>query len=88
MRKHTTSPMPSGCDVSSSSAQGTGTPSAPVWLRESEAADVLGFAPGTLRQWRHHGRGPVFHKVGRSVVYDLAELHRFVSAGRVEAWAA
>ncbi|RFU20378.1 DNA-binding protein [Geodermatophilus marinus] len=60
----------------------------PVWLREPEAAEVLGFAPGTLRQWRHHGRGPTFHKVGRSVLYNLAELHCFVSAGRVETSAA
>ncbi|MGY2075627.1 helix-turn-helix transcriptional regulator [Blastococcus sp. SYSU DS0828] len=54
------------------------------WVREREAAQVTGFAPGTLRQWRHHGRGPAFHRVGRTVLYDRAELHRFVMAGRVE----
>jgi hypothetical protein len=84
---HTTSPMPTGRDVASPSSHGIDT-TVPVWLREPEAADVLGFARGTLRQWRHHGRGPAFHKVGRSVVYDLAELHAFVSAGRVEPSAA
>ncbi len=63
-------------------------PADPVWLREAQAAKVLGFAPGTLRQWRHHGRGPVFHRVGRSVLYSMAELHAFVSAGRVETSAA
>lgn len=88
MPTHTTSPMPGRRDVPSRSTQGTGTLSAPVWLREPEAADVLGFAPGTLRQWRHHGRGPAFHKVGRSVIYERSELHAFVSAGRVETSAA
>lgn len=105
MRKHTTSPMPKGRDVSSPSTHGTGTLTAvgvtaqpacvgtdhvnlPVWLREPQAAEALGFAPGTLRQWRHHGRGPAFHKVGRSVLYARDELHRFVSAGRVETNAA
>lgn len=88
MRKHITSPMPTGRDIPSPSTHGTGTLPVPVWLREPEAAEVLGFARGTLRQWRHHGRGPVFHKVGRSVIYELSELHRFVSAGRVETSAA
>ena len=54
------------------------------WVPEREAAEILRLAPGTLRQWRHHRRGPAFHKVGRAVRYDRAELHRFVLAGRVE----
>ncbi len=88
MPKHTISSMPADSDAPPPSTYGNDIPTAPVWLREPEAAKVLGFAPGTLRQWRHHGRGPVFHKVGRSVVYNLAELHQFVSAGRVETSAA
>jgi hypothetical protein len=87
VRKHITSPTPIGRDIPPST-YGSNTLTVPVWLREPEAAAVLGFAPGTLRQWRHHGRGPAFHKVGRSVLYDLAELHDFVAAGRVETSAA
>jgi hypothetical protein len=88
MPTHTTSPIPIGRTTHPPTCVGTDNVTAPVWLREPEAAEVLGFAPGTLRQWRHHSRGPVFHKVGRSVLYELSALHAFVSAGRVETSAA
>jgi hypothetical protein len=36
------------------------------WVDENGAAALIGFAPGTLRQWRVSGRhGPPFAKFGR-----------------------
>jgi hypothetical protein len=54
------------------------------YLRTLEAAAHLGVAPGTLNNWRSAGIGPAYSRVGGSrVVYELAELDRFVAAGRV-----
>ncbi|MBM7806196.1 hypothetical protein JOD57_002033 [Geodermatophilus bullaregiensis] len=56
----------------------------PVFVRRSEAAAFLGLTTGTMANWASAGRGPAFHRVGSRVLYDLAELVRFVAAGRVE----
>jgi hypothetical protein len=56
----------------------------PRYLRRSEAAAFLGLTTGTLANWASAGRGPAFHRVGSRVLYDVAELVRFVSARLVE----
>lgn len=56
----------------------------PEYLRRREAARFLGLAPSTLANWLCAGKGPAVHHVGRVPLYDLAELRRFVGAGRVE----
>ncbi len=55
----------------------------PEYLRRDAAARFLGLAPGTLANWASAGTGPAFHRVGRIPLYDLAELRRFVTRGRV-----
>ena len=57
----------------------------PEYVRRREAARFLGLAPRTLANWACiPGRGPSFHRVGRTVLYDMGELRAFVAAGRIE----
>jgi hypothetical protein len=37
-------------------------------------------APSTLAKWRLTGTGPRYSKYGRIVVYDRADVERFVEA--------
>ncbi|WP_146908820.1 helix-turn-helix transcriptional regulator [Arenimonas daejeonensis] len=61
----------------------------PRRLSEREAAAYLGVgSERTLQDWRHRKIGPVYSKLGRRVVYDLADLDAFLAAGRVEPKAA
>lgn len=58
----------------------------PVYLSRAEAADFLRLAPSTLANRACAGLPPAhFIPPGtRRVLYDLAELRRFVEAGRVQ----
>ena len=56
----------------------------PVYVRRRDAARILGLAEGTLANQAAQKRGPAFHRIGRTVLYDVNELHRYVDAGRVE----
>lgn len=50
-------------------------------LRETEAADFLGFSVRALQNWRIRGGGPVFVKVAtRSVRYRRLDLIAWVQA--------
>lgn len=61
----------------------------PRRLSEREAAAYLGVrSERTLQDWRHRKIGPAYSKLGRRVVYDLADLDAFLAAGRVEPKAA
>ncbi len=53
-------------------------------LRPPEAARYLGIAESTLAKRRMGRDGPAFHKLGRAVVYDRADLDAWFSAHRVE----
>jgi len=44
-----------------------------------EVADVLGVPVHTLDQWRSRGVGPDYHKVGRHVRYDWADVRRWLA---------
>jgi hypothetical protein len=43
-------------------------------LDTKAASAVVGLAPKTLVKLRCHGGGPVYVKLGRRVVYDVADL--------------
>lgn len=49
-------------------------------VREREAARMLGVVPNTLAKWRVQGRGPKAVKLGRVVVYEVAEIERWFRA--------
>jgi DNA-binding transcriptional MerR regulator len=47
-------------------------------LTTTEVAAHLRASVGTLRYWRHRGIGPKGFRVGRRVVYDAAEVARWL----------
>jgi hypothetical protein len=55
-----------------------------------EVAAFLGgdFSEKTLANWRSEGRGPQYHKVGRHVRYDWADVRRWLAERRTTVGAA
>ena len=53
-------------------------------LNTPEAAKHLGLRPGTLEIWRSLGKGPRYLKIGRRVVYELADIDAYAKAHAVE----
>ena len=53
-------------------------------LNTPEAASYLGLRPGTLEIWRSLGKGPRYLKIGRRVVYELADIDAYAKAHAVE----
>ncbi|WP_082817916.1 DNA-binding protein [Variovorax boronicumulans] len=61
------------------------TVTADMRVSEKDAADLLGYAPGHLKNLRQEGRGPVSYQrgVGGSrVSYRLTDLSAWIEAGR------
>lgn len=51
-------------------------------ITETEAAEILGLKPATLRRWRWGGGGPEFVRVGaRAVRYHPDVLAAFIADG-------
>jgi hypothetical protein len=55
-------------------------PVAPAVLREPHAAFYIGIARQTLKKQRMQGRGPTFVRMGRTIVYRVCDLDRFLEA--------
>ena len=54
-------------------------PSQDSRLVNSEAAAALiRVKPSTLASWRHFGKGPKFHKVGRSAYYRVSDIETWL----------
>jgi hypothetical protein len=54
-------------------------------LNEAGAGDYIGdVPPGTLKQWRHLGKGPRYVKFGRHVRYRRSDLDAWIEAHTVE----
>lgn len=51
-------------------------------LRTPEAAAYIGCSPRTLEKFRQTGDGPVYLKVGRSVLYLRSDLDRYLGQCR------
>ncbi|MGH6774581.1 helix-turn-helix transcriptional regulator [Brucella tritici] len=43
-------------------------------IRVKQAAAYLGLSKSTMDKLRHFGGGPRYFKLGRSVIYDVADL--------------
>ena len=54
------------------------------YIRTSQAAEYIGLAKSTLEKLRLTGGGPVFSKLGRTVVYDRTDLDAWVASRRRE----
>lgn len=51
-------------------------------LRTREAAEYVGLKKSTLDKLRIEGGGPTFLKLGRAVVYDIADLDEWCTSSR------
>lgn len=51
-------------------------------LNSAELAALLGIAPGTLRQWRHRGKGPAWFRYSGAgpVRYRVAAVREWIAA--------
>jgi hypothetical protein len=56
---------------------------APELLDTAKAALYLDKPPGTLVQWRYHGTGPAYVKVGRAVRYRRRDLDAWLDSQTV-----
>lgn len=57
-------------------------PQRPAFLRTPEAAALLRLSPRTLEKHRTTGTGPVYLKVGGTILYREADLLTWVENGR------
>ena len=48
----------------------------------TRAAQYLDMPTATLTYWRAQGTGPTWYKLGRRVMYDRADLDRFVEESK------
>lgn len=53
-------------------------------IDEKRAAEQLGVSVHTLRMWRHRGRGPVYSKLGRRVLYLPPDLDAYLESCRIQ----
>lgn len=53
------------------------------YLNVSQAAAYLQLSKSRLEGWRNVGKGPAYLKIGKRVVYDVADLDAFALSGRV-----
>lgn len=53
------------------------------WLRVDAAAKYLGVGIGTLNKLRTYGGGPLYSKLGHTVVYDPDDLDAWADARKV-----
>ena len=51
-------------------------------VRTKQAADYIGSTKSTLEKKRLTGDGPPFIKIGRTVVYDVADLDAYLAENR------
>jgi hypothetical protein len=61
-----------------STAAGSNARRFQIWLDSEKAAAYLGIAPNTLKRWRAHRTGPLFHKIGGKLIrYHINDLEAF-----------
>ena len=54
------------------------TAAEPEYLTTSELAQLLRSPQETVRYWRHLGKGPRCFKIGRRVLYPVAEVRAWL----------
>jgi hypothetical protein len=52
------------------------------FVDDCEAAEILGVAPQTLRNWRVSGRGPEFYRFEGVVRYEMNGLYDYARSRR------
>jgi hypothetical protein len=56
----------------------TATPLPKIAVTTEEAAQIYGPEKGTLANWRSQRKGPHFYRVGRKILYKIADLEAFL----------
>lgn len=51
-------------------------------VTEKHAAEMMATPAGTLRYWRHQGKGPNYVRLGGRVKYDVLEVIEFINRHR------
>ena len=52
------------------------------YLTTDEVAEILRTPVESVRYWRHIKKGPKSFKVGRRVLYDVADVEAFIAEAR------
>ena len=52
------------------------------YMTTTEVAQLLRTSPETVRYWRHVGKGPQSFKVGRRVLYDVADVQTWLQSAK------
>ena len=55
------------------------------YLTTAEVAELLRMPVESVRYWRHVGKGPASFRLGRRVLYELADVEAFVAAAKAGA---
>ena len=53
-------------------------------LDSRQAAEQLGVAPYTIKEWRRKGVGPAYTKIGGRIYYTPQQLADYITAQTVE----
>jgi excisionase family DNA binding protein len=54
-------------------------------MTTAEVAELLRAPVETVRYWRHVGKGPTSFKLGRRVLYELADVEAFIAQAKAKA---
>ncbi|MGH3834204.1 MAG: helix-turn-helix domain-containing protein [Pseudonocardiaceae bacterium] len=54
------------------------------YLTTADVADLCRASRETVRYWRHIGKGPSSFKVGRRVLYDERDVHKWLEDLRAD----
>jgi len=55
-----------------------------VCMSSKRTARYLDIAEQTLNNWRHLGRGPIFSKIGKKILYRRSDVDAWLDAHRVK----
>jgi hypothetical protein len=50
------------------------------WWNDKQVAKVIGIAVTTLRNWRSAGKGPIYQKIGKRVLYSRSDVLEFMDS--------
>jgi excisionase family DNA binding protein len=51
-----------------------------AYMTTAEFADLVRTSEGTVRYWRHVGKGPRSFRVGKRVLYDMRDVEAWLEA--------
>ena len=54
-----------------------------IFLNQNELAERWGMSPRTLENWRSHGKGPSYVKLGGQVRYKFEEIKKLEELSQV-----